>query len=120
MHAGWRTSGSARQQPLEIRGAVHQLAAARTVGSRPRGRRAAAHRTAGGTPGRNGKMGSAGRPAVGAGRRSVMRPGADIVTHTASRTSGSARQQPQETEGPSTSLLPRTRPSVPQSQIVGQ
>ena len=44
---------------------------------------------------------------------------AGIVMRAAWRTSGSARQQPQETEERSTSLLPRTSP-VPQSQIVGQ
>jgi hypothetical protein len=39
------------------------------------------------------------------------RPHAAVVMRAAKRPSGSARQQPQETEGPSSSLLPSRRPS---------
>ncbi|MGO9260061.1 MAG: hypothetical protein ACLQU1_27675 [Bryobacteraceae bacterium] len=45
----------------------------------------------------------------GAGSESPRGPGAGIVMRAGWRTSGSARQQPQETGEPSTNLLPHHR-----------
>ena len=101
MRAAWRPSGLGRPQPRETDGPPP--ACLRTSAS-----------------GGVGKTDSALATGSGAGQRFAMRPRAGIVTRAAWRTSGSARQQTQETARPSTRLLQRTRPSVPQSQTVGQ
>jgi hypothetical protein len=51
--------------------------------------------------------------------RFASHPHAAILMRAVWRSSGSARHQPCATEGSSTNLLPRTRPLMPQSQIVG-
>jgi SAM-dependent methyltransferase len=87
-----RTSGSARQEPQATGEPSASLLPHQRTGPRrrartlsARGRMAASHRAAGGTP----------------GRVSPWDPGAGIVIPAAWRTSGSARQQPQEAEGTS-------------------
>ncbi len=124
-----RTSGiSARQQPRETEESSTSLLPHEWTGRRHRAAGRSRPAVAGPPPTAQrsgGRVATARlvlpwRPAVGAGQRFGTRPRAGIVIRAARRTSGPARQQPQETEGPPTACWRAQGPRVPHSQIVSQ